>query len=399
MNILFVGDSPTVNTGFGVVSKNVLKQLSKNHKITVLGINTFGEPYDHEEYPYDIYPCEKGSVENLYGYFKLWGIADKVKPDVIFFLNDPWVVSKYMEAKPRNFELPYTKKMVYFPVDAGPIKKEWIDLIASFDAAVCYSHYAEDILKQSNGGTQLKNLHQIYHGVNYDTYKPMYQATARVELGLPVDAFVVGMVARNQYRKRFDILVRAFAEFAEDKPEAKLYLHTFLHDVGFDITDLSAQFNLGNKLILTKNIDNPAHGVSDSDLNVIYNSFDVNTLISMGDGFGLPVAESMATGCPQVVSDHSCLKELVDNHGGFTVKTASWIMHTNGINTWGGITDHDDLVAKLNLLYNSKDLRIKLSEQAYNYIHQPQFHWENIGQQFEDIIAGMFNLIKPARAA
>lgn len=400
MDILFVGDSPTVNTGFGVVSKNLLKQLHNHgHNITVLGINAFGEPYDHEEFPYDIYPCEKGSVENLYGYFKLWQIAEKVQPNLIFFLNDPWVVDKYLQAKPPNMRLSYTKMMMYFPIDAAPLKKEWMKTLEKMDAAVCYSHYAEKVLLDSNDGVPLKNLHQVYHGVDTSIFRPLVQTAARTELGLPVDSFIVGMVARNQYRKRFDILARAFAEFAEDKPNAKLYLHTFLHDVGFDIIDLSKQFHLGDKLILTENIDNPAHGITSDTLNIIYNTFDVNALISMGDGFGLPVAESMATGCPQLVSDHSCLKELVENHGGFTVKTAAWIMHTNGINTWGGITDHDDLVAKLNLLYNSRDLRIKLSEQAYAYIHQPQFTWEYIGNQFEDIIDGIFKIVKPVRAA
>jgi glycosyltransferase involved in cell wall biosynthesis len=193
------------------------------------------------------------------------------------------------------------------------------------------------------------------------------------------------MVARNQFRKRFDILVSAFAKFAADKPNAKLYLHTALKDIGFDIKDLVEQFGIGDKLILTEDLT-AAQGVPESMLNMIYNSFDVNVLLSLGDGFGLPVAESMATGCPQLVSDHSCLRELVNGHGGLTVKTAAWIMHTQGLNTWGGVPDENDVVDKLNLLYHNKDLRVKLAEDGYKFITQDKFDWDYIVDRFEEII-------------
>jgi glycosyltransferase involved in cell wall biosynthesis len=202
------------------------------------------------------------------------------------------------------------------------------------------------------------------------------------------------MVARNQYRKRFDILISAFAKFAKNKKDVKLYLHTALEDVGFDIADLiKNQFGIEDKLILTDGISNPAKGVPNSMLNLIYNSFDVNALISLGDGFGLPVAESMAVGCPQIVSDHSCLKELVEGHGGLTAKNAAWLSHISGINTWGGLTDEDDLVKCLEWAYTNKDMMRKFGEDGYNFIKQDKFNWDYVAQQFNDIINNIFHII------
>jgi glycosyltransferase involved in cell wall biosynthesis len=126
---------------------------------------------------------------------------------------------------------------------------------------------------------------------------------------------------------------------------------------------------------------------------LIYNSFDVNALISLGDGFGLPVAESMATGCPQVVSDHSCLRELVEGHGGLTAKTASWLMNTTGINTWGGLTDVDDLTEKLEILYKNKDLRISMAEQGYAFIKQEKFTWDYAAKEFNKIFKSLFHIL------
>jgi glycosyltransferase involved in cell wall biosynthesis len=391
VKILWVGDSPTVDTGFGIVSNNIIKRLlTYGHEVVVLGINTFGDPYNQNEFPFKIYPCSVGSTENLYGMNKLWPIVEFEQPDLLFFLNDPWMIQDYLKRKPKNY--PYMKTMAYFPTDAGPIKKEWAEMLTEFDAQVCYSKFAEQVVIESNGGTRPRNLYQIYHGVDTDIFKPINQHIARAALELDPNDFIVGMVARNQFRKRFDILMKAFAEFSKDKDDTKIYLHTALHDVGFDILDLARQFNLADRLILSEGVT-PAKGVTSENLNLIYNSFSVNCLISLGDGFGLPVAESMAVGCPQLVSDHSCLKELVEGHGGLTIKTAAWLLHTNGINTWGGISDVKDLTDKLNLLYNNRELVIKFSEDGYNFITQPKFTWDYAAAEFNKIIRNIFKLL------
>lgn len=393
MKILWVGDSPTIETGFGVVTKNLTTRLARmGHEIDILGINFFGNPYDHKEFPFNIWPTDKGSVENVYGYNKLWWLADKIKPDVIFFLNDPWIINSYMERKPQGFN-PLCKFVAYYPTDAAPIMPEWAKVLGGFDAQICYSKYAERVVIESNEGKRPKNLHQIYHGVDREVFKPLNQSQARTALGIPLDSFIVGMVARNQPRKRFDVLMRAFAEFAKDKPKAKLYLHTALNDVGWNIPDISRQLGLKDKLIMTSELKTPTDNIPARALNVIYNTFDVNTLISLGDGFGLPVAESMSTGCAQLVSDHSCLKELVENHGGLTVKTAAWIMNTSGINTWGGLSDEKDLVVKLNQLYESEPLRVALSEQGYKFISQDCFTWDYAANEFDRVIKDIFHVL------
>lgn len=393
MRIFFVGDSPTVDTGFGIVSKNLLKRFHKmGHEIVALGINHFGDPYDPEEFPFPIYPVDKGSLEAIYGYHKFWYLYDQIKPDIVFFLNDPWIINEYLKKKPANHEGITSKTIAYYPTDAGPIKKEWIEMLNSLDAQVCYSNYAEGVVIESNKGKRPKNLYQIYHGINREDFYPINQMSARAMMSLEPDLFIVGMVARNQYRKRFDILMKAFKEFSKDKPKARLYLHTAAVDIGYDISELIDQLGLKGKVLMTKDI-RPDRGVSVKELNVIYNSFDVNCLISLGDGFGLPVAESMATGCPQIVSDHSCLKELVEGHGGLTVKTAAWLLNAQGINTWGGVSDVEDLIDKLNIMYENREQRIKMAESAYNFITQDKFTWDYAANSFNQIFKKLFHLM------
>lgn len=397
--ILYYGDSPTVTTGFGVVANNLLSRFVKmGHEICVLGINHFGNPYDPKKFPYPIYPVDKGGPEQLYGYHKFWPIEQQFQPDIIFFLNDPWIIETVMSVKPQGYET-QAKVVAYYPTDAEPMQASWVKMLNKFDAQVCYSKYAEDVVTKSNEGKRPKNLFQVYHGVDTKVFKPVNMSFARQKLHLPNDAFIVGMVARNQYRKRFDIMCQGFAEFAQNKPDAKLYLHTAPKDVGFDIADLVRQFNLGGKLIITKDLTNPSAGVPEQALNLIYNSFDVNCLISLGDGFGLPVAESMAAGTPQVVSGHSCLKELVDGHGGLTVKTIATFMNPSGINTWGMVSDYRDLADKLEIMYNSEDLRKRFSQEAYEFITQPQFTWDYAATQFNTIFKKVLHILDREQAA
>lgn len=394
MNILYYGDSPTVDTGFGVVAKNLLTRFTKmGHKITVLGINGYGEPYDHDKFNMDIWPCDKGGPDQVYAYAKFWRLEESVKPDIIFLLNDPWVIQRVLEFKPKNWEREGTTKIVvYYPTDGGPLQPTWVEMLNTFDAQVCYSKYAEEVVTESNGGKRPKNLYQIYHGVDTDVFKPVNMTLARQQLHLPIDSFIVGMVARNQYRKRFDIMCQAFAEFAEDKPDAKLYLHTVPKDAGFDIPDLVKQFKLESKLIITRDLISPANGISEKALNMVYNTFSVNCLISLGDGYGLPVAESMATGCPQIVSGHSCLKELVEGHGGLTVKSIAMLMNPM-IGTWGLLSDYKDLVDKLNIMYKSEELRRQYGEQAFEFITKDIFTWEFAANAFNDIFKKVLHLL------
>lgn len=392
MKIFFVGDAPTVDTGFGIVSKNLLTRwYEAGYEISALGINEYmDDPRPARELPFVVYPCDKGGPEQVYGMHKMWPIAEMENPDIIFILNDPWLIKSYMDLKPKG-SLPYTKIIGYYPTDAAPLKPEWHQTLNALDAQVCYSKYAEGVVTKSNG-SRPSNLHQVYHGVDTESFYPVNMEYARTQLGIPANLFIVGMIARNQPRKRFDLLMLAFKEFAKDKENVKLYLHTGLKDVGFDILNLAHQLDIENKLIMTEDLA-PNRGVSTKRLNLIHNSFNVNTLISLGDGFGLPVAESMAVGCPQIVSGHSALQELVEGHGGYAIKNAAWLMNPGGINTWGGVSDVTDIAEKLELLYSNPTLCATLGEEGYRFITQEQFTWDYNASKFIDIFKKVHHIL------
>jgi hypothetical protein len=144
----------------------------------------------------------------------------------------------------------------------------------------------------------------------------------RKRMQVPDDAFLVMMNAANIKaphvdRKAWQHNLRAFAIFASRHPDAILYMHTdptrpdgypipaFLHFLGLTeqqtrITDMLAYRG----------------GLIDTDeMTQLYSAADVLLSCSMGEGFGLPAAESMACGTPAIVTDFSAQPEIVGDTG------------------------------------------------------------------------------------
>jgi glycosyltransferase involved in cell wall biosynthesis len=93
--------------------------------------------------------------------------------------------------------------------------------------------------------------------------------------------------------------------------------------------------------------------ISDVQLNQLYNLFDVTALSSMGEGFGLPILESLAAGVPVIATDYSACQELVRGHGELAKVQTFLTMGTNLIEQ--AVVDVDDLASCIIRLYQDKD--------------------------------------------
>jgi hypothetical protein len=82
-------------------------------------------------------------------------------------------------------------------------------------------------------------------------------------LGLKEEDFIVFNGNRNQFRKRIDITISAFAEFAKERPNAKLYLHMGTKDQGWDVMQVFGRemvrrgLDPNGRIIMTAQTPNP----------------------------------------------------------------------------------------------------------------------------------------------
>jgi len=263
--ILWVGDGG-VATGFARVSHSIINNLPENkYSLHHLAINYKGDPYPGSKAP--MYPAFLGG--DLYGIKRLKPMIDKLKPDLIFILNDPWIINQYLSAIPENI-----KVVTYFPVDAKPLRKEWCESIVERTTPVAYTKYGKEAVLDLCEDATIK---VIPHGTDTDTFYPIDMLDARKHFqGVTKKDFIVLNANRNQPRKRFDLTIKGFAKFAKNKPESvKLYCHCGVEDMGFHIIAMCERYHIESRLLLSSLDLGPANGVDDERLNWIYNAADI----------------------------------------------------------------------------------------------------------------------------
>lgn len=159
------------------------------------------------------------------------------------------------------------------------------------------------------------------------------------------------MVAANQAfpsRKAFEVNIPAWAAFAKDKPGAKLYLHTnpSVSDGGLDIVALVQELGILDKVMFPSRYQYKM-GYPAQFLALVYNAADVLMAASRGEGFGIPIIEAQACGCPVVTTNFSSMPELV--RWGHAVGYVA--MDRTYLNAWQVIPDEAEIVQRLGELY------------------------------------------------
>lgn len=374
-HILYMSDSPTVSTGYGRVSKELTVALhNAGHELTVIGWGYNNESHD---FPFKIIPCNS-ATEN-FGEDIVANYIREEKPDILFTLGDPWMT----EYIPHLEERKAVAWISYFPIDGYPIPPDWHSWIRNIDVPVTFSRFSYDLIKDVLG----KNPVFIPHGVDTENFKPLNQKKELKKNIIGDDSkFVVGCVARNQPRKNIPALIKGFSQFAKGKDDVALYLHMQMRDVGWNIDELVKRFDIEGKAYQTNGF-NAMRGVSDEDLNRVYNMFDIMALPTMAEGFGLPILESQSAGTPVLVTDFSACSELVVDRQELIRVKDTLIM---GRAIEQAIADTDDLAHKLNIFYRdwkNKDSR-KLNELGVKGRSKAlDMDWKIINNEFIKLIA------------
>jgi glycosyltransferase involved in cell wall biosynthesis len=107
-------------------------------------------------------------------------------------------------------------------------------------------------------------------------------------------------VGNTMQRKRLDVLVRVFAAVHEDFPEARL-----LRVGGFTPaqTEMIRELNIGRAVVTVPFLERSA-------LAAVYRRAALLVHTAEAEGFGLPLVEAMACGCPVAASDIPVLREV-----------------------------------------------------------------------------------------
>lgn len=385
--ILWYGDACS-NTGFGRVTHSVLTHLSKEHEVAVIGINYNGDPH---EYDFKIYPASNLHCADRFGLPRLVEIFNKEKPDVFICLNDIWVVNQVWERIHFLKEKNKFKFVAYFPTDSERYPNEMLRHIPHWDLAITFTvQQANRILSH---GISPSRMGVLPHGVDLSKFNPMPREEARKALNLPLDKFIVLNANRNQPRKQIDLTIKAFAEFAQDKPDTMLYLHMGAKDMGWEIIPLFERemklrdLDPTNRLVLTSTDINYIAAPPDELLNKIYNAADVGLNTTNGEGWGLVAFEHAACRKPQVQPCHTSCMDLWDG-AGMLIDVATWVIDKD-LSVERGLINTSHAANLLSQLYADKALYAEVADACFAVTQRPEYRWESVAAGFSQAVVDL----------
>jgi D-inositol-3-phosphate glycosyltransferase len=221
--------------------------------------------------------------------------------------NDMAVVSRFLE-EIRKSGIPRTFKIWLYVDQVYDCQlQQHLDTInRDADRVFVFTKSWRQCLKDQGITRPIDILH---HGFDKHLFSPLPRADVRKKLNVPADAFLYMSLNRNQPRKRYDILLTAFAELVVKYPTKPIFLLCICdkgEKGGWPVFELFARElrkrgvpveRFGGRLMLT----NQDMSFRDEEINMFYNVADVGVSCAEGEGWGLCSFEQMGVGVPQVV--------------------------------------------------------------------------------------------------
>jgi len=266
-------------------------------------------------------PVLPGAVDP-YGNDILREHALRTNADFVITLMDQWVLDPG--------QLQGLKVANWMPVDCQPMGiMDRQALQRSGAVPIAMSRYGEQELRKA-GFSPL----YVPHGIETQkVYRPLADpAQNRRELGLPEDAFLIGINGANKdtIRKSYPAQLRAFAEFRKRHDDALLLIHALPRSPGaLDLQAIVSALDLDQHVRFSDWYTYVTGAIKPVNLAAWYGVLDLLSNASHGEGFGLPIVEAAAGGTPAVVTDHSAMTELCG---------AGWLV--DGEPYWNGQLGH-----------------------------------------------------------
>ncbi len=244
----------------------------------------------------------------------LYGHSKTFKADALMTLIDLQVMD--------TSALMGVKWLAWFPVDHVTIPPVIMHNVRQAFHPITMS-------KHASGEMDAAGLDYSYIPCAVDTsvFKPLDMAECREALKFPLDKFIIGMVAMNKgnpSRKAFHQNIAAFAALKQKYGDCVLYLHTIDGTRGYETENLlefCTALGLKYGYAFTESANNAdvifadqyglSLGYTSEMMAQIYSALDVHCGVTRGEGFGIPIIEAQACGCPVIVGDWTSMPELV----------------------------------------------------------------------------------------
>ena len=429
IKVLIHSNYSRLGTGFGKNMKNVLMALYKDPDIELIEAANGVKQTDDLLTPWQsfgTYPSNPNLIREVneseakkraagYGYYTIDEIVEKVKPDVYLGVEDIWAFNLFEEKDWWK----KTKSIIWTTLDSLPILDSAKKMYDHCDQMLVWASFAERAMKRLG----CENVKTLHGAVDYDHFHPLEERDElRKRFGLD-DNFVIGFVFKNQLRKSVPNLLEGFKRFksSNKNSKAKLLLHTdwdesrgwnipkYIKEKEIDPKDVLATYvcNDCSNYFITQYIGeekkcplcksqkgcktkNCSKGVSEKELNEIYNIMDVYCHPFTSGGQELPVQEAKGAGLVTLVTEYSCGEDSCYEHqGGLPL---SWNEYREPSTQFiKASTDPDSIYCQLEKVYymNQED-KEALIKNGKEYV-KDKFCINKIVDQLKKTIIDVYN--------
>jgi len=358
--ILMCAESHSINSGFGLYTREILSRLHKTDKYEIAELSCYNTGQSECSVPWKVYPnaVDKTSQDfatynanpiNAFGQWRFDKVVLHFRPDIVFDIRDFWMMS-YQEISPLR---KYYHWIVSPTVDSLPQKNQWLQVFQNADMVLGHTDWAVNYLKDSNRG--INTGPAIPDSVDTTNFSPITHTLSyhRSRMLCP-QGYIIGSVMRNQKRKLIPNLMDVVKKLIlySRNSNIYLYLHTsYPENTGWDIPDLLQEYDMHNNTLFSylctkckkvfasryqgpkRNcafcesgnsaiIPNVINGLSDSQMASVYNLFDIYVQYAICEGLGIPQLEAASCGIPICSVDYSAMSEVTSKLEAYKVSYA-----------------------------------------------------------------------------
>ena len=311
--MLIWSSPPWSHSAFGKNSLNLASRLRESkHEVAIFAFT--GLRFGTIEYKgITVFP--NNAPDHGETYLPIW--CDYYKPDVVIQHFDLWSITENYLSNMKD-KLPPI--YCYPPIDHDPLPPPLARALQGATKVIAMTKFAQNKLNE----VDIKSVY-IPHAVDTDIYFPGDRTEARKKMNLPEDCFIFLSVATNKgIRKNLGNMLLAYRKFLDAMPEAKkdsiLYLHTYIHrdtinPNGYEILDICNYLGITDNVKYTDPEFYRSVGYTEEEMRSLYQAADWSILCSLGEGFCLPLIESLACSTPAIFSNFTALPEVVGPGG------------------------------------------------------------------------------------
>ena len=378
LRLLFSSNAMWSRSGYGVQGASLLPRLANlpefGTRESVAMFAWYGlQGGIHQVDGFTIYPAGV----DPYGNDIIGAHTRDHRANVVVTLIDAWVIGGTGAKVAPALWLPW------LPVDHDTPPQKVVDALADAYLPLSYSRHGHAALTAAGVTNEY-----IPHGLEPEIYRVLDAATVqRFRCDILKDpAHLTVMVAANKGfpdRKAFQVQLRAWANFAKDKPDARLYIHTEATPLygGIDFAALLVNLGITDKVLFPDRYQY-YKGYPAEYMAYLYNAADAFLGAAMGEGFGIPIIEAQACGVPVIVSDFTAMPELV--RWGYKIAPADLVW--TPMNAWQCWPDVRGIQEALEALHSQwhdygRQWPLPLRRKAQEAIHA-EYSWAAIVAEY-----------------